>query len=411
MNPAIVIGLDCITGLQVARLLDARGVPVIGVARRPHHFACRTRACRRVLVADTAGEALVEALVRLGPTLEAPGVLYPCTDAAVRQVSLHREALRPWYLFALPDHDTVEMLMDKARFYAFARQHGLPVPATLLLHSRREAADAARQLTFPCLLKPTLKTPTWERATKAKAFRVTSPDELLALYDRCARWADTLMVQEWVEGPDHNLYSCNAYFDAGSRPLATFVSRKLRQWPIKTGTSCLGVACRHDTLLETTVRLFRLARFHGLAYLEMKQDARTGRHLIIEPNVGRPTGRSVIAEAGGVELHLTMYCDLTGRPLPARRAQDDRRITWVYLRRDLQASAAYWRRGELTPGEWWRSLRGPKVFAVWSPRDPVPFFLDVWQTAQGAARAWLRSLAGRLRPRGRPAPQAPHHTG
>ncbi len=380
-HPAVVVGLDCMTGLQTARILNSRGVPVIGVARNPSHFACRTRACDRVLIADTTSEALVETLRRLGPSLDTPAVLYPCTDMSVWQISRHRDDLRPWYLFALPEHDVVDLLMDKTRFYTFARQAGLPVPATHLLHSRRDAERVARALRYPCILKPAVRTPTWERHTSAKVFRVYTPDELLARYDQCAGWADGLMVQEWIEGPDTNLYSCNCYFNADAEPLVTFVSQKLRQWPPEAGTSSLGVACRNDVLLETTVRLFRLVRYHGLGYLEMKRDDRTGDFLIVEPNVGRPTGRSAIAEAGGVELLYTMYCDLTGRPLPPNREQRyDDPVKWVYLRRDFQVALHYWRRGDLTLREWWRSLRGRKRFAVLSLRDPVPFVWDLFHT-------------------------------
>ncbi|MFL5395480.1 MAG: hypothetical protein ACJ79G_21835, partial [Myxococcales bacterium] len=77
---AIVVGLDCITGLQTARLLAARGIRVIGVASDSRHFACKSRACERVVVADVASDELIDTLERLGAGLETPAVLFPCTD-------------------------------------------------------------------------------------------------------------------------------------------------------------------------------------------------------------------------------------------------------------------------------------------------------------------------------------------
>ena len=59
---AVVIGLDCITGLQTARILARRGVRVIGIARDPHHFACRTRVCERRVASDTHGPGLIATL-------------------------------------------------------------------------------------------------------------------------------------------------------------------------------------------------------------------------------------------------------------------------------------------------------------------------------------------------------------
>ena len=109
----------------------------------------------------------------------------------------------------------------------------------------------------------------------------------------------------------------------------------------------------------------------------MKRDARTGRHVIIEPNVGRPTGRSAIAEAGGVELLYTMYCDCIGAALPADRVQRHDEVKWIFWRRDLQSAFHYWRNGELTLWDWWKSWSGRKAYAVFSWTDPGPFWSDI----------------------------------
>jgi predicted ATP-grasp superfamily ATP-dependent carboligase len=196
-----------------------------------------------------------------------------------------------------------------------------------------------------------------------------------------------LMVQDWVEGSDETLYSCNCYFDRDSEPLVSFIARKIRQWPPATGTACISVECRNDEVLEESMRLFRSVGYRGLGYLEMKQDSRTGKHYIIEPNIGRPTGRSAISEAGGVELLYTMYCDAVGLPLPTNREQTYRGVKWIAVRRDLQSSFWYWRRGELTAREWWRSIRGRKAYALFSWRDPLPFWADLARCAGILGRA------------------------
>jgi D-aspartate ligase len=384
--PAVVIGLDCVTGLQTARILAGHGIPVIGVAANPRHPCCRTRVCERIVATDTSGPALIDTLVRLGPSLEGAAVLVPCTDLSVLLTSRHREQLSPWFLLSLPDAEVVEMLVDKARFHLFAEREGLPVPPTRLLRSAEDAAEAARELRFPLILKPSVKSPEWSRRSAAKVHRVTSPVELRQLYDRFAGAADCLIVQEWIEGTDTDHYTCNCYFDAESEPLVTFTTRKLRQWPLVGGEACLGEESRNETVEAETVRLFRTARHRGLGYLEMKQDVRTGEYLIVEPNIGRPTGRSATAEAAGVELLHTMYCDTLGRPLPARRRQEFRGVKWIHLRRDLQSAFTRWRRGELTLADWLRSVRGPKREALFSWRDPVPFWADLARVALDAAR-------------------------
>lgn len=390
--PAVVVGLDTITGLQTARILAGHGVPVIGLTNDLRHYACRTRACVRVLQADLLGEELVDALVRLGPELDERAVLFPCTDLTVLTISRHRDLLAPWYHVALPEHDVVDMLMDKIAFLRHAQERGLRVPGTVILEGRADAERAALTLTYPAVIKPPIKSPSWQAHTSRKAFQVRDAAELLDVYDRVAGWSDIIIAQEWVEGGADRLYSCNAYFDRSSRPVVTFVARKLRQWPPHIGTSSLGEECRNDDVLDETVRLFTGVGYHGLAYLEMKQEAHTGRHFIIEPNIGRPTGRSAIAEGGGVELLYTAYCDILGLPHPAATQQRYVGAKWIDDRRDVQSALYFFHRGEITLGDWLRSVRGPKSHAVVSKADPMPFVHDLLQST----RRTVRLLAARL---------------
>ncbi|MCI0395212.1 MAG: carboxylate--amine ligase [Chloroflexi bacterium] len=375
--PAIVIGLDSLPGIQAARILAGRGIPVLAIARRPDHYCCRTNVCQQILLADTQNGAFIQTLLALGARLPQKAVLFPCTDMAVWHVSHSRQLLEPCYYVMLPEHNVVETLMDKVKFYTYAQRERLPLPRTFFLHNRAEAEAAAAALAYPAVLKPALRTPAWTTHSEHKVYQVANATELLAVYDRCARWTETLVAQEWIAGPDANLFSCNCYFDAAGRPPVTFVARKLRQWPPQVGVSCLGQECRNDVVRETAVRLFEKAGYYGLGYLEMKQDKRTGEQFIMEANVGRPTVRSAIAEAGGVELLYTAYCDAVGWPLPAEREQQYRGVKWVHWHYDLRSAFYYWRRGELSLAEWWRSWRGRKVDAIFSWRDPVPFAADI----------------------------------
>jgi D-aspartate ligase len=374
---AIVIGLDNVTGLQTARILARHKVPVIAIAKDPAHHFCRTKVCERILFANTANDEFITALMTLGPELNQKAVLFPCSDLSVLVISRRRDELERWYHVVLPEPQVVEMLMDKVSFYTYAREAALPIPRTFIITSMSEVERAAAELTFPCILKPPMRTPAWEQHVRAKVFKISNAEELLAVYERYSPWAKVLMVQEWIEGTDAELYSCNCYFNADSKPLVTFVSRKLRQWPPEIGVSSLGEECRNDTVLQETIRLFQSVGYRGLGYVEMKRDVRTGEHFIIEPNIGRPTGRSAIAEAGGVAMLYAAYCDTVQSPLPANLEQKYRGAKWIYLRQDIQSALHYWRRGDLTLMQWWRSWRGRKTDAVFSWTDPAPFWADL----------------------------------
>jgi predicted ATP-grasp superfamily ATP-dependent carboligase len=369
--------MDYLTGLQTARILANYDVPVIGLAENLDHFCTKTNACEKVIPSGKMSNELIENLIKLGKELDQKAVLYPCQDTSVLLVSQNREKLEQYYHISLPANETVEMLMNKPRFYEFAQNNNLPVAKFFLLKNRKDAEIASGKLNFPCVLKPHMRSPKWEENTRLKAFKVLNQDELLAMYDKICDWSDTLMLQEWIEGDDTSLYSCNSYYNKYSESLTDFTAKKLRQWPIVTGNTSLGVDVIDDTVLDVTTDLFRRVNYVGLGYVEIKKDINTGKYYIIEPNIGRPTGRSALAEACGVDLIYTMYCDCLGLPLPDTRVQKFKNIKWIHLRTDLQSAYNYWKTGKLTFSEWWKSMKGKKFYAVISLKDPMPFLVEL----------------------------------
>jgi len=374
---AVLINMDYLTGLQTARILANNGVSVIGLAENPDHFCAKTNTCEKVIPSGKMSDELIENLIKLGKELDQKAVLYPCQDTSVLLVSQNRAKLEPYYHISLPANDTVELLMNKPRFYEFAMDKDLPVAKFFLLKSRKDAEEAAGKLNFPCVLKPHMRSPKWEENTRLKAFKVLNKDEFLKMYDRICDWSDTLMLQEWIEGDDTTLYSCNCYYNKNSEPLVNFTAKKLRQWPIVTGNTSLGIDVIDDTVLKVTTDLFKKVNYVGLGYVEIKKDIKTDKYYIIEPNIGRPTGRSALAEACGVDLIYTMYCDCLGLPLPETRTQKFKNIKWIHLRSDLQSAYNYWKNGKLTFGEWLISMKGKKFYAVISLKDPIPFLTEL----------------------------------
>jgi len=376
---AIVISIDSMPGLQAARILAKKEIPVIALAKDPKHHSCRTNVCEEIITTDTESEQLITTLAEIGPTFNHKPVLFPCQDTDVLLVSRRRKKLEEWYHIVLPEPDVVEMLMDKVCFYAFAEEHSFPIPKTRVISNREQLEEVIPSLVFPCLLKPTMRTPEWIEHTASKAFIIPDEEELLSVFDRYQEWAEAFVVQQLIEGDDTTLYSCNCYFDRNSIPKATFIARKIRQWPPRTGQSCLGEECRNDVVLNVSLDVFREVKFQGLGYLEMKYDKKSQKYYIIEPNIGRPTGRSAIAEAGGVELLYTMYCDSIDEPIPDGSIQKYVGVKWIHILRDVQSAFYYWREGELTFKQWWKSIRGKKAYAILSWSDPLPFLSAFWQ--------------------------------
>ena len=277
----------------------------------------------------------------------------------------------------MPDHHIVETLLDKNKFYSYVKKNNLPVPKSFFINSLADAKVAANQLSYPAIIKPAVKNQKWNDFTHLKAFDIDSPSSLLRIYKTYSSFTNSFIAQKWIEGDDTNYFTCNCYFDRNSKPLVTFTTQKLRQWPPKTGQACFGFEVKNEQVLETTIELFEKINFYGLAYLEMKKDANNNQYYIIEANICRPTGRSATAEASGVSYLYTMYCDAIGRPLPQNIIQKYKKTKWIHLRRDMQSAFFHFHKKELKPINWLKSYKGPKTFALFSWKDPKPFIGDI----------------------------------
>jgi predicted ATP-grasp superfamily ATP-dependent carboligase len=376
---AIYIGLDTMPGLQASRILARKGIPVIGITGDPKDHGCLTNTCHKIVCTDKESEQLITTLIDIGKSLKQKAVLFTGQEKDVLIVSKHRDKLKNYYHFAFPEQSVVEMLIDKIEFYKYCQKENLPIPKTFFLNCGEDVERAASELHYPAILKPNYRSPKWVEHTTIKAFKVHNGDELKNNYEKYNRWGDGFIVQEWIEGSDSNHYTCNGYFNGDSELLVTFVSRKIRQWPPRVGQGCISVESKNDTVLNEAIKLFKQLNYKGLFYLDMKLDDRTGKYLIVEPNICRLTGRAPLAEASGVELAYTMYCDLAGLKVPENVVQHYGDVKWIHIRRDLQASYFFWKEKQLTLKDWWKSWQGKRTYAVFDWKDPAPFFGDLFR--------------------------------
>ncbi|MCE5276572.1 MAG: hypothetical protein ABFD92_17260 [Planctomycetaceae bacterium] len=369
---AVVIGLN-INGLAVARALGRHGVPVTVAALDARVHEAHSRYIRDVWpCANFCGDLVRVLLDRRAAFTEAP-VLIPVTDQAVRTLAANKTDLEQAYRFAMPTPDLVDALLDKAAFAALAGKLGQPTPQTFMVERPEEMPAVARQVRYPCILKPRAKSPTYSQAGGKKAYVLDSAQDLRNTYDRVAPAAEGgMVIQEYIPGSDELVHFCLQYYSRDSRALASFCGRKIRQWP----PHCGGTACCQplaiDELVHRSTAFFQAIGFHGLCSMEFKLDPRDGGFRLIEPTVCRTDWQSGVADLNGVPIAYVAYCDLTGRPLPRLRSKRHR-VRWVNFAGDRKSAAYYRQRGLLSLGGWLASLRPPVRGAYLAGDDPMPW--------------------------------------
>jgi predicted ATP-grasp superfamily ATP-dependent carboligase/CelD/BcsL family acetyltransferase involved in cellulose biosynthesis len=405
--------------LNMLRCFAGTGVRTVVLSSDPDDPSFFSRHCgQRRLVADVAEEParVLAELCKLGRLFPERPVLFYGDDAWLLLASRHRRELGELFRFRLPPEDLVEALVDKVRFAEIARRLGLPVPRTVTSREARTAAEIARAVSTPCILKPfchlgwrTSEAVLGLGAGPVKGLRADTTADLDRMLARIASFSPEFVVQEFVPGGEDQVYSFHAYLDAAGCPLGRYVGRKIRTFPSTAGVSTYLELVSEPALEREGLDVLARLGITGVAKLDYKRDPRSGRFLLLEVNP-RYSLWNHLGAAAGVNLPLIAYRDLTDMP-PVPAAQARPGVRWLSLADDARAFARdYGPSGRLSLASWLWSLRGPKVFDVFSWDDSSPFVMGVSRGLRVRGEVAGRRLSTGLR-RGLPSWAAPRQAG
>ena len=366
MRPVVVFGL-LHAGLAIVRSLGRQGIPVHGVALRPNEFGLRSRYL--VSTGLAAGpDGLVKALRAAGAGGERP-VLFPERDENVEVVLDRWDEVRELADVPLPDDPEATMrLRRKDVLPEVAAAAGVDAPKTVPAESPEQIRAAGLR---PPLLLKAVEGQEFALTFGEKAFVAHDLDGAVAGWKRAREQGFHTIVQELVPDSHEAVWSLFTYIGRDGEPLASVVGRKVRQGPLRLGTSAVFTSARDPEVHELGLRLLEAAGYTGLAHVELVRDPRDGRLKLLEVNTRPPIWAGI---AMGPELGIASvaYQDLCGdEPQPERTLGDG--ITWLYLAKDVWVSAQMARRWELHPREFLRHyVGGKKVRAVFAADDPRP---------------------------------------
>jgi predicted ATP-grasp superfamily ATP-dependent carboligase len=370
--PAVVVGLS-ITGLGTVRALARAGIQVIGVDSNFNQPSARTRYCKKISCSDINKEdVLLKTLIAISKKNKEKPVLFLSTDMSVIIASENRDLLNNYFIFNLPSKFEVRMLMDKSLFADFAKNNGFQIPQTFVVNNLNNIQTVSKNIQFPCIIKPSYRKPTWDKSTSNKVFKIYSREELVAVFKSISHLADRFIVQEFVPGPDSEVYFCLLWYNSFSQPVASFTGKKIMQWIPEFGSTCTAESyTNNDSVLNDSIKLFNSVKYKGIGSVEYKKDSRDGLLKIIEPTVGRADLQSAIAYHNGINIPLMEYCDclrLESLTIP----NISKKVFWI------NEENLFWvltnERKRYPRKVWLQLMRGRKYFALFDRSDLAPFF-------------------------------------
>ena len=387
----VVLG-GYVNALGVVRALHARGIATAVVTTKPFDIAHLSRCVSsHVAVAgvEEQPELIVELLERRAADWEGWAVL-PTNDEALAALALHHDRLSSRYRLIAPPLEVARHLLDKTLMLESARAVGADVPTHYGPATEETAAE--RELSFPVVVKPLVG---YRFAARfgSKLFVAHDREELRRCAALLAAAAIEGQVVELVPGPDSGIYQYTTYLDARGEPRGGLTARKLRQGPPLFGIACVAeIVANPDGLEETTVELARRIGLRGIASAEYKLDPRSGRFRFLELN-GRSVVYNGLLRRAGLDLPWLAWSDyVTGRP--ERGRPNGWPGVWINLHADVLYSTLYRSSDRPSLGDFLTPYRRPKLEAVWSARDPLPFLAQWTRTARSGARALVKREQG-----------------
>ena len=316
-------------------------------------------------------ERSVAWLLALGRGLGGRVVLIPTSDDTAELVADNADQLSGVFRFQDNAPELVRALSNKRALYALAQRHHIPTAETTFPAGLDEVRRFAETAVFPVMLKASDGLRLQAR-TGRKMVIVRSTAELLREYQALEDPEQpNLMLQEYIPGGDDTIWMFNGYFDRQSECAFGVTGRKLRQFPVHTGATSLGICEENRTVRELTCRFMRAIGYRGILDIGFRYDARDGGYKLLDPNprIGQ-TFRLFVAREGW-DVARFLYADLSGQKLPSATPDEGRR--WVVEDWDLESCLDYRREGNLPLADWVSSYVGVEEGAWFAWDDPRPF--------------------------------------
>lgn len=301
--------------LAVVRSLGRAGYRVTVCSPRSRPLAAASRHCRRAArVPDPLrlSEIYADRVSRLVREWSVD-VLLPITEASLLAL-LPRRHLLDDAVLPFATADLFSSICDKQRVLSIAADLGMAVPSQLVQEAAASDAAAFASLEYPVVVKPARSVAELrgDREKTTVSYAV-DPDDLVDKLASLSPSAYPVLLQRRVIGPGLGVFLLRW----GGEVLASFAHRRIREKPPAGGVSVYRRSVPMDLdLYGQACRLLERFDWNGVAMVEFKRDASSGRDYLMEVN-GRFWGSLQLAIDAGVDFPALLVAAALGDEPPS----------------------------------------------------------------------------------------------
>ena len=373
--PVVVLYTYHYGQLGVLRTFGRLGIAVHGVDPNSRSPGLFSKYCHKKFLFDVDASppsTSVQYLLDVAKIIGKRSLLIHTTDNGASWLADNAAALSEGYIFPNNPKELVLALASKEEMYFQAKKCGVPVPEACFPHTYGDVEEYVKDAVFPVVLKEIFRG--GSPRTGKRMFIAKTKEELLRLYRLCEDPSNpNFMLQEYIPGGDDSIWMFNGYFDAKSDCLFGVTGKKIRQSPVHTGVTSLGVCLRNPTVDELTKGFMKRIGYKGILDIGYRYDARDGKYKVLDVNPRIGSTFRLFVGNNGLDVARAEYLDLTGQPVPISDIVEGRK--WFVEDRDFVSSVRYRYEHSLTFRQWITSFRGVQESAWFAWDDLSPFFM------------------------------------
>lgn len=234
-------------------------------------------------------------------TRESFRLVIPCHDQNILPIAKYRQELEVLAPIAVPSDDALRVCMDKYETWKLARELQIPVPAQTVVKDFEELENVAGNFPFPLVFKPLSSYTLENLERKLEVKKVWTRESLRSEVELYLRDREALIVQKNVLGVGIGV---NILAHSGKVLFAMQHERVHEPLEGGAGSYRRTVPLRPEFLEATEAFMSRL-NYTGVAMVEFKSDAKTGKWYLIEINSS--WGSLPLSLAAGADFPYWLY--------------------------------------------------------------------------------------------------------
>lgn len=290
-------------------------------------------------------------------------MLLPMEDETLNLISRYHSEFSRWTYLPIVSFEKLHFARSKDKILQLAEKQGVLIPRTWYIDNISQLNGLKDSLPYPVVIKPKMS------SGAVGISYPKNPGELMEQYLSVHQRFPYPLIQELIprEGPG---YGASFLMDEKGHVKASFVHKRLREYPVTGGASTLRESVRHDDIRDMALTLLKALDWFGVAMVEFKVDPRDGMPKLMEINP-RFWGSLSLAIEAGVNFPYLLYRMSRGENFkPVEHYQIGKRCRWL-LPGDMLHFIYNPKRTSLLPEFvhfWGRNT----TYDILSLKDPLP---------------------------------------